>query len=359
MTYKCEKCNAIYKSRSGLWKHSSIHDLNNKIQDLPLKIYYCAKCNCEFKHYQSRWKHEKTCNSNDVNILKEQFKQLKEEVTELKNKPNIINNYTTNNNTLNNKKIIIINSPGSESIAHLSIDQQRLVVNKGLQSLMYLIKTTNFDKYTPEYHSYCVTALNDKHASMIDVKTNSIIKTEKNELFDKILIGNIKKLEAMSANKNFGHNEREVYRLKLENLKELLFINKRGLKKYYNELNLLSYNNKDLIIETWASLRSLDDIINSDNSNNINLDVTSYDILNNNSQNILDYDSEDSDDSSDTQSTVSSDDNSENELVEIKIRGKKYILKNNKLYKIFNGSCGELYGIYKNGKVIKNYNICI
>jgi hypothetical protein len=57
--------------------------------------------------------------------------------------------------------------------------------------VLFLIQTTNFDKNTPQYHSYCVTALNDKHASMIDLKTNSIIKTEKNELYDKILIGNI------------------------------------------------------------------------------------------------------------------------------------------------------------------------
>jgi hypothetical protein len=282
-----------------------------------------------------------------MTVLKEEFKQLKEEVNELKNKPSVINNYTTNN-TLNDKKIIINNSPGSESIAHLSVEQQRGIMNKGLSSLMYLIQTTNFNVESPEYHSYCVTALNDKHASMIDVKTNSIIKTEKNELFDKILIGNIKKLEAMCSNKEFGHNEREVYKLKLESLKDLLFKNKRGLKKYYNELNLLSYNNKDLIIETWASLRTLDDIINSEASNKIsyNPQQAQYKLINFSD----DSDSELSDSSSETSE-------SEDEQVEIKIRGKKYILEDNKLFKISNGKKGDFYGKYENGKVIKEIEI--
>jgi hypothetical protein len=266
-----------------------------------------------------------------------------------RNKPSVINNYTTNN-TLNDKKIIINHTPGSESIAHLSVEQQRGIMTKGLSSLMYLIQTTNFDKDTPEYHSYCVTALNDKHASMIDVKTNSIIKTEKNELFDKILIGNIKKLEAMCANKEFGHNEREVYRLKLESLKDLLFKNKRGLKKYYNELNLLSYNNKDLIIETWASLRTLDDIINSETQNKITYNQTPS------AYKIIDF--SDSDDSgSELSDSDDESSESEDEQVEIKIRGRKYILENNKLYKIAGGKKGELYGTYENGKVIKELDV--
>jgi hypothetical protein len=346
MSFECEICNAKYKTRSGLWKHTSVyHSVNQKVE--LEKNFFCSKCNRGFKHYQSRWKHEKSCETQEMTVLKEEFKQLKEEVKELKNKPSVINNYTTNN-TLNDKKIIINNTPGSESIAHLSVEQQRGIMNKGLSSLMYLIQTTNFNVDSPEYHSYCVTALNDKHASMIDVKTNSIIKTEKNELFDKILIGNIKKLEAMCSNKEFGHNEREVYRLKLESLKDLLFKNKRGLKKYYNELNLLSYNNKDLIIDTWASLRTLDDIINSEASNKLtyNSQTPQYKLI-------------DFSDDSDSELSVSDSETSEteDEQVEIKIRGKKYILEDNKLFKISNGNKGEFYGKYENGKVIKEIEV--
>ena len=46
-------------------------------------------------------------------------------------------------------------------------------MNKGLQCLVYLIETTNFNKAHPKHHSYCVTSLNDKHASMVDIKTKN------------------------------------------------------------------------------------------------------------------------------------------------------------------------------------------
>ena len=42
-------------------------------------------------------------------------------------------------------------------------------------------------------------------------------------------------------------------------------MNRKRLKRYYSEINLLSYNNKDLILETWATLKNLDKIINHEN----------------------------------------------------------------------------------------------
>ena len=145
---------------------------------------------------------------------------LKNEINELKIKPNIIVNNTQNN-------IIISALPGSETIDHLSNSEKRLIMNKGLQCLVYLIETTNFNKNNPKHHSYCVTSLNDKHASMIDTKTNSIIKTEKCELFDKVLSGNLKKLEHLSTSSCFTPEEKLEYISVVERLKNILFTSKR------------------------------------------------------------------------------------------------------------------------------------
>jgi hypothetical protein len=134
-------------------------------------------------------------------------------------------------------------------------------MNKGLLSLMYLIESTNFDKLNPENHSYCVTALNDKHASMIDIKTNLIVKTDKIELFDKVLAGNLNKLEKLLEDSAFTNIERLNLVKTIDRLKEILFNNKKGIKKYYSEINLLSYNNKDLIQDTWNSLKNLDEMV--------------------------------------------------------------------------------------------------
>ncbi len=364
MDFKCEICNIYYKSNSGLWKHNlKNHTTKNIIEqsndnakiktstsedDGNKKKYFCRNCNKQLSDRNSRWRHEKNCKNVSINIINEKVKILEKTIDELKSKPNIVNNYTTNN-TLNERKIVIHSSPGTESIAHLSIEQQRAIINKGLNSLMYLIKMTNFDKNTPENHSYCVTALNDKHASVIDTKTNAIIKTDKTELFDKVLIGNIKKLETIAENKYFGSNEREVYKLRLEDLKNILFKSKRGSKAYYNELNLLSYNNKELVYDTWASLKSLDDIINSEENQKTILSSTfNQEIGYKPKISIDDYANDDSD------SELTDESDSDSEVDEVTIKGKSYIIENKCAYfKNSDGTKGNLYGKYVNGKIIK------
>ncbi len=168
-------------------------------------------------------------------------------------------------------------------------------------------------------------------------------------------------MEKISDNKQFTHNEREVYKLKLESLKDLLFKNKRGLKKYYNELNLLSYNNKDLIIDTWASLKTLDDII-EDNQDILEYNLSESEELDNTNDktnksrfkgdHIINYYSsdEDSDDND-------SDTDSDNEPILIQIKKTQYILEGTRLYTIKNGVKGKYYGVYENGKAKKEIDI--
>jgi hypothetical protein len=59
---------------------------------------------------------------------------IEDKITELENnnKSNIINNSNNNsNNITDNRKQIIINySPGTEPISHLSIDQQKEIMDK-------------------------------------------------------------------------------------------------------------------------------------------------------------------------------------------------------------------------------------
>ncbi len=102
------------------------------------------------------------------------------------------------------------------------------------------------------------------------------------------------------------------------------------MKKYYSEINLLSFNNKEMIVETWNTLKkSIDDIINLDNQKIDNFD------------DLLD-DTSESDDTDDT------------DECEIKYKGKTYILNNNNLYTInIIGNKDKLYGNYVNGKIIK------
>jgi hypothetical protein len=298
--YNCTTCNKIYKTQSGLWKHNNknhnktisknietievsctaietykyIQD-NNIIQKTTNDKNMCDICNKLFNSRQSKWAHQTKCKISEINILKNEINKLKNN----NNCKKIINNNNSNNckiinNNINdNRKQIIINyNPGNEPINHLSSEQQKEILDKGLNSLLHLIKLTNFDKEKPEYHSYCVTAINDKHASMIDTNTQTVIKTDKVELFDTILSNNINKLEMISNNKIFSNTDRVEYKDKLDRLKKVLYEKKTGIKKYYSEINLLSFNNKEQIIETWNMVKkTLDDIINEENLSNTNI----------------------------------------------------------------------------------------
>lgn len=344
MTYECTICNKIYKSPQSLWNHKNKY---HQTQELEEKKYSCSKCGKSFNYPQSKWRHEtKSCNPK-LNLLENEITVLKNEINELKTKPNIIVNNTQNN-------IIISALPGSETIDHLTNSEKRLIMNKGLQCLVYLIETTNFNQNVPKNHSYCVTSLNDKHASMIDTKTNLVIKTEKCELFDMVLSGNLKKLEHLSIDSCFTPEEKIEYTSVVERLKNILFTSKRGIKKYYNEINLLSYNNKEMIYDTWKGLSNLKDMVNEQ--------------ITNNTDSSSDF-STDSDTSSDdevntsklislknkfiTDKTITTNSNIQNKT--IKISDKDYYIDGFNVYsKNPDNSRGELYGAYLNGKIKKN-----
>jgi hypothetical protein len=368
-TIQCDFCSFEYKTKNGLLKHlKNIHKINEIPIDDNLQ-YNCQYCDKLFKHRQTRWTHEQKCKVINKNPLTEQIKNLSNEIKELKAKPNIINN-TTNIQ-------YIIKQPGTESIEHLSTEKQREIMQKGLNSLTYLIEINNFNKDHPENHTYCVTALNDKHASVINPNTNSIIKTEKTTIFDKMLVSNLTNLEKISQNPNFKPEERKEHEEKIKKLKDLLFMNRRSLKRYYSDLNLISYNNKDIVLETWASLKSIDKILESQTTPKLlgleNLSDSDDDSLNNSEDETLSEKQEQlkkiftnknqiipinyESDTSNTESENESESDSEEikDYVKVIIRNKTYILEDeNKLFNIVNDKKGSYYGILSNGKVTKN-----
>ena len=338
--FSCKICNKKYMNYSGIWKHNKKYHNNTDHKNL----YNCEKCKTFYDNITIFRRHKKVCEKkdteNEISNLKIEINKLETKINNLSSKPMIINNYTQNNN------IVISCPPGKETIDHLSIEQKRLIMAHGLSSLIYLIEITNFDKSKPENHSYCVTALNDKHASIIDIKTNSIIKTDKIELYDCVLTGNLSKLEKLATDPEFTHDERLKYISDIERLKNILFISKKGIKKYYSEINLLSYNNKDLILETWNDLKKIDELVSTNKINstdtiyknqNIKLEENNYSLT----SNIIDSD-------------FSDDENENNIPTEIIIQGKQYFFDNLDIYlKKTDGTKGELYGKYDNGKIIK------
>jgi hypothetical protein len=116
-----------------------------------------------------------------------------------------------------------------------------------------------------------------------------------------------------------------------------------------------------MVLETWASLRTLEKIIEPENNidknqilDNIKLDFEEDSEEESNKKNKIVPDIYD-DDSGSELSTDSDDlDTEEVEFAEIKIKNTTYIIEGNKLYQKTDSGKGEFYGTYSNGKVKKH-----
>ena len=250
------------------------------------------------------------------------------------------------------------------STDHLTHEKRTEILDKGLNSLLCLIEYINFDKSVPENHSYCITAINDKHASVIDEKTNKIIKTNKQDLFDKVLFANLELLEKLSNDSRYTPNQKNIYKEKINYLKENIFSNNKIMKRYKNDINVISYNNKDMVQETWKSLKDInaEKKKEQDSESDTESEPESYEVkgfddvipecdreklfgktsLKSRLINISESESE-----SDTESE------SEEEIpdvinIEITIKNKPYVVKGTSVY---DKTSGEFYGTYSNGKV--------
>ena len=265
--YYCKDCNKNYQSYTGIYLHNKKYHTKNEINNNNNntnntntnnntnnnKIYNCRYCNSEYKYKQNRWRHEKTCRNENLS-LKKQIEILTKKVNELSNRPVNIN---INNNINNNNNTIIINEIGKEDISFLSLEDKQNILKAGLNSLFKLVEKINFNDNQPSNHNFCVTSINDKHASVIDTDNNKIIKAEKSSLFDSVAFNNFIKLESIANNPEFSKEEISKYKQEISKLKDMLFINNNGLKIFHNELNIISYNNKDMILDTWKKLKPL------------------------------------------------------------------------------------------------------
>ncbi len=365
--YVCNICGSEYQTNSGLHKHKKKH-VNKQIEDDNKIKYICSYCEKKCNSRQSKWAHEQKCKLINQKPLAEKVKELIEENTILKlknNNQNIVNNNTINNtnNTTNTTNYFVINNLGSESICHLTLEEQVKILNSGPNGLFKLIEYVNFNNTKPENHSYCITSLNGTHANVLDNNTNKIIKKEKTEVFDKILTRSLGNLENLSNNPKVPGNIKTNGKDSLERIKKTVVFNNKGMKKYYSELNTLSYNNKDMVLGTWDGLdksqvtQNLLEQVKNNNQNENNKSSSSESDFTESS----DSDSDSDDGNGQLKSHKYNKPQQDEEQVDfvettITIGQKKYILEGINVFAIQNNKKGELYGTFFNGKVKKIIN---
>lgn len=345
----CKICNKKYSSYQSLWIHNKKYHNGNKEQNEHKntpeqnKNYECEYCNNFFSFYQSKWRHEKICKKKNLTLeIVNKIEKIEKEMQLLKTEPKINNITNINKGVINN----FFSKPGSESIDSLSESAIEYILDQELNSVIRLIEMLNFSTNIPENHTFCSTALNDKHINVINPETTQIEKRIKKEFIEQLLapgIENVKKLYERMDPKN---PKRQKYNEKIERLINSIIINNKGKKVFVDAINVLTYNNRHKVMSTWEQIKKgkIPDTKNIQED-----DIKPAGKV----KNLLNINNEYSDSEfSDSTEQIESDSETETELLKIEYKNKFYYLDNNLLYEIVNNKKAKLFAHYKNGRVI-------
>jgi hypothetical protein len=281
MDYKCLICKKDYSSYQSLWIHNKKfhnHSIQQKTSDdyrltsgdchgkspSSLSDLTCKYCNKTFTRKNNLNYHIKNkCKEKERKIMEEkiyikEIEKLKLEIDKLKHKDskkstkNVINNYinsnvnSNNNNNMNSNNNLSICNPGDENINSLTTSEKKMIMTEGMNSIISLVENLNFNERLPENHNFFTSAINDKYVNTYDKKNNTINKQSKIDLFDKILFTHMNKLETLSkSSQKFS----DVF----DKLKSFIYL-KKGRRQFFIQLNMLSYNKRNMVIQTINKL---------------------------------------------------------------------------------------------------------
>jgi hypothetical protein len=253
------------------------HNLN--IIDVNPSKNTCKYCYKQFKYYQNKWDHEKNYCKNKITLQKENI-NLKNELEIIKNAKQIINyknieNNTTNNSINNgiiNNNYVVINKFGTEKIADVPINDIRSIINSDINSVITCTKKVNFNKKLPQYHSFCTTTLEGDHFTKINHKTQKPEKINKKDFINEVLNSSIKFLNDISIMIEFDEEFRNKISLEeQEKIKNIIkyqdkFNEVKNKRAFFQSINDISYNCKDLILKTWKNIQPLEENYDSDDN---------------------------------------------------------------------------------------------
>lgn len=377
MVYTCSICIKIFKSYKSLWNHNNNfhrNNNNNSLQsflnvthnetDNKKTFYQCGYCKTKFNNRQTKWRHEKECKRNVDEIAFKKIHKLEEEIKNLKTKPQtVINNNINNNiNNINNGTVNnFLIHPGCEDINLLTNEEVEYIMDQQFDCIVALIDKLYFNKELAKNHIYCTTDLNNKYVSTINPETLAIEKQRKKDFYDTLLWNGIKTMKKLYEKIKHKNTKKAIeYKQNIDKLVDFLTMNDKGKKTFVELVNALSFNKRDIVQATWISLKN--NVIPQNQRVPVNDKQISNKIMEikdeSKSNELLEkqppkrrpaiplYESSDSE---------IDDEDEENKII---IKKKQYIIDGENLYVIdSNGKRGDLYGFYRNGKVIKNNEI--
>ena len=376
MEYKCTHCNKEYKTYQTLWNHNKkFHNTNftestnskhcGKLK-VSIKEIKCNKCFKVFKHKQSKSRHMKTCT-----VMEDKLKTMENEIIKLnkiikKTQPQNITNNNNNGTIINNN--IYINPPNKEN-CNLSVNEIKEIFNENISCILKYIDKRNFNPNMVENHSFCITNRDGKHLLTYDTDNNNIESKKKKFFLDTIITKAITEIDSLYKKNKDKFDKTNQKRIE-DNISNLKHYNDKGseskiYRELIDELNLQIYNKCGIILKTWIKILGIDAlkkfkitslIMNDDEVDLRDIFMVAEDQFDDN--NVLSEQISDKPKLIPTlKKLVVSDDSDEedDDVKELVYKGVSYILEDINLYeKKENGTKGELFGTYINGKIKKN-----
>ena len=222
-------------------------------------------CDKIYKYKQGKWRHEQTCSKLYVAKQNELTARLdKIESIVNKTKPSVIN---INNGTINNNKIII-NKIGQENINQLNNYEIADIFNKQIDAVSKTVEYVYFNERIPSNHSFCTTAIDSQYLSVYDTESNKIIKDRKKYFLNDVLTRAIDIQETLynKFKTKFSPLKKSQNEDNIKNLKRIRDsdYNDKILQEMTKKLNLLTYNKRNIVQNTWDNI---DDLTEPDDFN--------------------------------------------------------------------------------------------
>jgi hypothetical protein len=222
----------------------------------------CLYCNKVFSRLDNLKRHQIKCKTSNIQLLKTELKneiknELKKEINNTNKKitTNINVNGNLINGTNNNNQKMIINKTGFENIDKLTYSEVSTIFDNEISSVIKLIELVNFNELKPENHSFCSTNLESSYLSIYNTDTNKINKERKRYFFEEVICKSIQNHEILYSKykHKFNYEKRKKIEDNIANLKSIKenSFNSRIMGELIRKLNLISYNNKELIQNTW------------------------------------------------------------------------------------------------------------
>ena len=294
-SYRCKICNKEYSSYKSLWNHNNkFHNVDNTLckgyvkdcvkndvkerkgtivcvnNEVAKQNYTCENCNKIFSCRQSKYEHKKKhCKKDlvvlDNEIIAEPNKEITQQINNINNQQiNNINTNNTNNGTINNTNNIIITQLGRESLDGFSIKDILAIVKEDNNMPIACVKKVNFNKKYPKNHSFCTTTLEGKHFTRINHKTQKPEKINKVDFINEVLDSSLRFINNISLMVEFDESFRDSIPIEHQKkIKDILdnqdkFHDPKNKKAFFNCINDMSYNFKDIILETWKLIQPID-----------------------------------------------------------------------------------------------------